>query len=59
MTRYMAIGIAEGFEQAESEEQFIEAWQYIYDNKLHLTLQGGFGRTLETLISEGYIEEEL
>ena len=55
MTNYMAIGIAEGFEEAESKEQVIEAWQHIYDNKLHLTLQGWFGRTLERLIDAGYI----
>ncbi len=54
----MAIGIAEGFEEAESEEQVIEAWQHIYDNKLHLNLQGWFGRTLERLIDAGYINTE-
>ena len=54
----MAVGIAEGFEEAESEEQVIEAWQHIYDNKLHLTLQGWFGRTLEHLIDAGYINTE-
>ena len=58
MTNYMAIGIAEGFEEAESEEQVIEAWQHIYDNKLHLTLQGWFGRTLRDLIDAGYINTE-
>ena len=58
MTNYMAIGIAEGFEEDESEEQVIEAWQHIYDNKLHLTLQGWFGRTLERLIDAGYINTE-
>ena len=58
MTNYMAIGIAEGFEEAESEKQVIEAWQHIYDNKLHLTLQGWFGRTLKRLIDAGYINTE-
>ena len=55
LTPYLAIGIAEGFEEAESEQQVIEAWQYIYDNKLHLGLQGWFGRTLKILIEEGFI----
>ena len=58
MTNYMAIGIAEGFEEAESEEQVIEAWQHIYDKKLYLNLQGWFGRTLKVLIDEGYINTE-
>ena len=58
MTNYMAIGIAEGFEEAESEEQVIEAWQHIYDKKLYLNLQGWFGRTLKDLINEGYINTE-
>ena len=58
MTNYMAIGIAEGFEEAESEEQVIEAWQHIYDKKLYLNLQGWFGRTLKDLIDEGYINTE-
>ena len=58
MTNYMAIGIAEGFEEAESEEQVIEAWQHIYDKKLYLNLQGWFSRTLKYLIDEGYINTE-
>jgi len=58
MTDYMAIGIAEGFEQAESEDQVLEAWQHIYDKKLHLNLQGWFGRTLRDLIDAGYINTE-
>tara|TARA_R100001015_G_C4581622_1_gene138052 strand:- start:505 stop:711 length:207 start_codon:yes stop_codon:yes gene_type:complete len=55
LTPYLAVGIAEGFEEAETEKQFLEAWQYIYDNELYLGLQGRFGRTLESLIEQGYI----
>ncbi|MBC8302161.1 MAG: hypothetical protein H8E55_41145 [Pelagibacterales bacterium] len=55
MTRYMAVGIAEGFEEAESKEQIIEAWQFIYDNNIHHSLQGWFGRNLQELINSGYI----
>jgi len=57
MTAYDAVGIAEGFVEAESEEQVIEAWQYIYDNKLHLGLQGWFGRTCAQLLEQGIIKE--
>ena len=58
MTDYMAVGIAEGFEEAESEAQVLEAWQHIYDKKLYLSLQGWFGRTLKDLIDEGYINTD-
>jgi len=54
----MAVGIAEGFEEAESEAQVLEAWQHIYDKKLYLNLQGWFGRTLKDLIDEGYINTD-
>jgi hypothetical protein len=56
MTDYLAVGIAEGFELPESEEQLQEAWQHIYDKKLYLNLQGWFGRAVEHLITEGYIK---
>jgi len=52
----MAVGIAEGFEEAENEDQVIEAWQHIYDKRLHLNLQGWFGRTMAGLIEAGYID---
>ena len=55
MDNYTAVGIAEGFEEAESEEQIIEAWQYIYDHKLYLHLQGFFGRTCQDLLERGLI----
>jgi len=57
MTPYEAVSIAEGFEEAESEEQVIEAWQYIYDNKLYLGLQGWFGRMCRDLLEQGIIKE--
>ena len=31
MDNFTAIGIAEGFVEAESEEQVIEAWQHLID----------------------------
>jgi UDP-N-acetylenolpyruvoylglucosamine reductase len=51
---FNAVGIAEGFIQAESEEQVIEAWQYLIDSGLAWKLQGWFGRTANQLIEEGY-----
>ncbi len=55
MDSYTAVGLAEGFVEAENEEQVIAAWQYIYDKKLYLNLQGWFGRTVKDLINAGYI----
>ena len=52
-----AVGIAEGWIEAESEEQVIEAWQHLHDSGLGYQLQGWFGRTLRHLIDEGVIAE--
>jgi len=55
MNNFDAVGIAEGFIEADSEEQVLEAWQYLHDTKLGYQLQGFFGRTLNQLINEGLI----
>ena len=57
MDNYTAVGLAEGFIEAESEEQIIEAWQYLHDTGLAYRLQGWFGRTARNLINEGIIYE--
>jgi hypothetical protein len=51
-----AVGIAEGWIEAESEEQVVEAWQYLVDSGLAWQLQGWFGRTARHLIDEGIIQ---
>lgn len=55
MNDYLAVGLAEGFEDAESEEQIIEAWQHLHDTGLAYRLQGWFGRTAQQLIAQGVI----
>ena len=57
MSNYEAIGLAEGFISAESDEQIIEAWQHLHDTGLAYKLQGWFGRTAKLLIEAGRINE--
>ena len=58
MDSYTATGLAEGFIEPESEEQVIDAWQYLVDTGLAWSLQGWFGRTAQHLIREGVINAE-
>ena len=53
MDSYKAIGIAEGFEEPENEQEVIAAWQYLIDTGLAWQLQGFFGRTAQHLIDVG------
>lgn len=55
MNDYLAVGIAEGFEEPESREQVVEAWQYLHDTGLAYRLQGWFGRQARALIDAGVI----
>jgi hypothetical protein len=55
MDTYQAVGLAEGFIEADTEEQVIEAWQYLHDTRIGYGLQGFFGRTLNQLLNEGII----
>ena len=57
METYQAVGLAEGFIEADTEEQVLEAWQTLVDTGMAWQLQGWFGRTARHLIEEGYINE--
>ncbi len=57
MDNYLAVGIAEGFEEPKNEEQVVEAWQYLVDTGLAWQLQGRFGRIAKNLIEQGVINE--
>ena len=54
---YTAVSIAEGWggnEDATEEEQ-LEAWQYLHNTGLAYELQGWFGRMARALLAEGLI----
>ena len=53
MTDFEAVGIAEGFGPATSEDQEIQAWQHLIDTGLAWQLQGWFGRIAQHLIEVG------
>lgn len=46
--------ICEGVEEAESEEHYLAAWQYLIDTGTAWSLQGWFGRTAMQLIEAGH-----
>ena len=56
MDNYTAIGIAEGFIEAENEQQEIDAWQHLVDTGIVWKLQGWFGRNAARLIDNGTIQ---
>ncbi len=57
MDNFTATMIAEGVQEAKSEEQYIAAWQHLHDTGLAYQLQGWFGRTAQQLVNQGVISE--
>jgi hypothetical protein len=56
MDAYTACSIAEGFDGEEhTEDELHDAWQYIVDTGLWLSLQGWYGRNAHALIDAGTI----
>ncbi len=53
MDNFTATGIAEGWIEAESEDQVLDAWQHLINTGLCWQLQGWFGRTAQALIEQG------
>ena len=56
MNIFDATMIAEGVDEAESEEQYLEAWQLLVDTGTCWKLQGWFGRTAMQMIEDGVID---
>ena len=57
MDQYQAVGLAEGFIEADNEQQVIDAWQFLHDSRIAYQLQGWFGRTAQNLIAQGVINQ--
>lgn len=57
MDDYTATMIAEGVDEPESEEQYIEAWQHLVDTGLCWRLQGWFGRNAARMIEAGVLTD--
>jgi len=57
MDSIKAIQIVEGFIDYESQEQYLEAWQYLVNTGMAWQLQGWYGRCAQQLIADGLIWE--
>lgn len=53
MNIYTACAIIEEFDEATTDEQKIEAFQFLIDEGVVWDLQGFYGRTAARLIEEG------
>ena len=56
-TPYLATGVAEGFEEADSFDETVEAWAYLIKTGLAWNLQGWFGRSAARIIEGGTIDK--
>lgn len=53
---FNACAVIEGFDDEEhTEEEQLEAWQYIYDSGAYKSLQGFYGRGVDKLLKMGKI----
>lgn len=58
MSSYKAVGLAEGFIEAKSEKQVLQAWAFLIKTGMAWTLQGWFGRTAKDFIDAGIISKK-
>ena len=50
MTPFLATSLVEGLEPDATEEEVLDAWQYLHNTGLAYRLQGWYGRTAQQLI---------
>lgn len=55
MTPYEAVMLIEDPDEGTSEEEILEAWQYLIDTGIVWTLQGSYGRMAVELIEMGVV----
>jgi len=55
MTSYEAVGIAEGFIEAETADQVFEAWQLLIDTGLAFSLQRRWAELPRTLSQTDFV----
>ena len=55
LNHFTAVSICEGMQDA-TEEEALDAWQYLVDTGLAWQLQGSFGRMAVNLIDAGLID---
>jgi hypothetical protein len=58
MSTFDATMIAEGVQEAENEQQYLEAWGLLIRTGMAWQLQGWFGRAANNLIEQGLIDNE-
>lgn len=56
LSQYEVVMIAEGVQEPESQEQYLECWQYLHCSGLAYQLQGWFGRQAKAMLEAGLIE---
>lgn len=54
---YHAVAYAEGFEEPDNSNDTVRAWSYLIGTRLAYSLQGWFGRTAQSIIENGAIDE--
>ena len=58
MDRYTALAIVKGIVDTSHEDEYLDAWQYVYDNDLIKVLSDKLKKQAQYLIAGGFIEEK-